>query len=107
MHTKAWRRRGQGEQCRGNNEEIMSESGNTFGSSSHTVIDPVRKWYKRHTGESRYPAAFEIGYFLARSWIPVQVRNDGIHSTFWLWQPDKPREALNKSPLSALLVKSG
>jgi hypothetical protein len=40
----------------------MVESGNTFGSSSHTVIDLLSKWYKRHTGGSPYPAAFEVGF---------------------------------------------
>jgi hypothetical protein len=45
-------------------------------------IDPVSKQYKRLTGGSRYPVAFETSYLLAGSWIPGQARNDGIHSIF-------------------------
>ena len=36
-------------------------------------IDPVSKQYKRHTGRSRYPVAFETSYLLAGSWIPGQA----------------------------------
>jgi hypothetical protein len=37
-------------------------------------VDPVSRWYKRHAGGSRYPAAFETGYLPAWSWIPGQAR---------------------------------
>jgi hypothetical protein len=34
--------------------------------------DPVSKWYKRHAGGSRYPAAFETGYLLLGAGFRVQ-----------------------------------
>jgi hypothetical protein len=35
-------------------------------------VDPVSKWYKRHAGGSRYPAAFETGYLLLGAGFRVQ-----------------------------------